>query len=418
MSSRGYKNSIIYLLGLVILLLFILIISRIVSIKNEPYINRIKHFNGVTFHYPYFRQKNIDNEIIKYINSINTKEYNGLKYEINYVDNYKSILFTKYLNNHVSDYDYLIFNQENKAVDINSIVSDENILKEKIKIYLDKYNISVKNYPNVDYDYLLDTDEVSVILTSTDNNSKMFTTVNIDYHEIEEILKIKHEVNKNYVRELTTTTAKKSDKPLKNKENNSKVIAFTFDDGPSKYTTEIMDILDEYGAKATFFEVGYNIKNRKDVVLEVVERGFEVGNHTTDHSNLNKLKKEKVISKIYDNNETFKEITGQEFKLLRPPYGNCKTSVKELIDVPIIIWNVDSRDWESRNTEKIVELVKKETEPGDIVLFHDLYPTTKEAIKILVPYFYEQGYQIVGVSELFEINGKKLEPGTKYYNAK
>ena len=92
--------------------------------------------------------------------------------------------------------------------------------------------------------------------------------------------------------------------------------------------------------------------------------------------------------------------------------------MKELIDVPIIKWSVDSRDWESRNKDKIVPLVKNETKPGDIVLFHDLYESTYESIKILVPYFYEQGYTIVSVSELYELNNIKLEPSKVYFDAR
>ena len=82
------------------------------------------------------------------------------------------------------------------------------------------------------------------------------------------------------------------------------------------------------------------------------------------------------------------------------------------------MWSIDSRDWESRNADKIVSVVKNSTKTGDIVLFHDLYPETLEAIKELVPYYYEQGYKIVGVSELFAINGIELNAGTKYYRAK
>ena len=211
----------------------------------------------------------------------------------------------------------------------------------------------------------------------------------------------------------TTTTI-----PTTTKKVYDKVIAFTFDDGPSIYTLDVLNVLDEYNAKATFFEVGYMIKNRTDTVNEVLNRGYEIGNHTYDHSNLNKLSLEKVQNKIDSNNALFNEITGQNMSLLRPPYGNCKTSIRSVITVPIINWSVDSRDWESRNAEKIIEVVKRDTSDGDIVLFHDLYPETLEAIKVLVPYFYEQGYEIVSVSKLFEIKGIELELGKIYYSAK
>ena len=155
-----------------------------------------------------------------------------------------------------------------------------------------------------------------------------------------------------------------------------------------------------------------------NMVKEVVERGFEVGNHTTDHSNLNKLKPDKAKSKLTDNNDLFYSITGQTMELIRPPYGLANDKIKAVIDKPIIKWSVDTRDWESRNTEKIVELTKAQTKDGDIILFHDLYKTTLEAVKILVPYFHEQGYNIVTVSELYKQKGITLEPQKVYYKAK
>ena len=259
---------------------------------------------------------------------------------------------------------------------------------------------------------------LTIILISKENNANIFNRINLNYNELSDILKIKYEVNNDYIKSLTTTTTTTTMTTTTKVVSPDKVISFTFDDGPSKYTSLIMDVFDQYGAKATFFEVGYMMKNRTDTVKEVLNRGFEIGNHTTDHSNLNKLSADKVKEKVYGNNDTFKEITGTNFPLLRPPYGNCKTAVKELIDVPIIKWSVDSRDWESRNKEKIIALVKSNTKSGDIVLFHDLYESTYEAIKVLVPYYYEQGYTIVSVSELFKINNKELENGHIYYSAK
>ena len=160
------------------------------------------------------------------------------------------------------------------------------------------------------------------------------------------------------------------------------------------------------------------IRNNKEIVKEVVNRGFEVGNHTTDHSNLRKLSYEKIKTKINDNNSLFYEITGKNMTYLRPPYGNLNDNVKRIVDVPIIKWSVDSRDWESRNKDKIVSLVKSTVKDGDIVLFHDLYQSTKEAIEVLVPDLISEGYRIVSVSELFSLKNIALEPQKVYNKAR
>ena len=402
---RSSKRNIIFGILLIVMVALLGILVNSLTKQNSIYINKIKHNKGIIIKYPYFNDNILDDQIKKYVSSINNNTYDVVNYKLNNINGYISILFEKEKNNKIIDYDYIIFNHQKNQIDINEIISNLNILQDKINIYLSINNISIENYPNIEHNYYLLNNELEVIL----NNKDTFEKIKINYNEISDILKMAFEIQKDYVNKLTTTTTIID---------NSKVISFTFDDGPSKYTSEIMDVLDKYGAKATFFEVGYMIKNRKETVLEVLNRGYEIGNHTTDHSNLNKLTAAKVKEKVYDNNATFKELTGYDFPLLRPPYGNCKQSVKELINVPIIKWSVDSRDWESRNTDKIVDLVKKQTSPGDIVLFHDLYPTTLEAIKILVPYFYENGYRIVSVSELFDMNDISLENGKIYYSAK
>lgn len=425
--SSGKK--IIIFIGVIVVIIALL--TGLLSIMAElnsasPYRNKYTKMNNIKINYPYFHNKSVDVKIKEYLKGLSAKEYDTVNYKASVIDGYKSILFSKSKSNNIQGYDSLIFNKDGEEINIDSIISDEEILKEKIKIYLDLNNISIEKYPEVKHYYFLKPNELEVVLVEEAEEKNNFYTIDINYNEIMEILKLKFEYSDDYVKQLTTTTTtttttKKVTTTTKAKvvnDNGNKVIAFTFDDGPSKYTRDIMDILDKYGAKATFFEVGYMIKSRKEIVLEVLNRGHEIGNHTTDHSNLNKLSDEKVKEKVYNNNDTFKEITGKDFPLLRPPYGNCKTAIRDLIDVPIIKWSVDSRDWESRNRDKIVSVVKSQTKSGDVVLFHDLYATTVEAIKVLVPYYYEKGYKIVSVSELFEINGITLEKSKVYYDAK
>ncbi len=414
MKSRSRKY-ISFLVGLLILVLFLLLLNLLNTFNNKgDYYNKTRKENNIKINYPYFKNKKINDSIEKYYKNINSNLFDEINYEINIIDGYKSILFSKSKDKKVIDYDYLIYDIDGNLVNIDSIINDENKLKEYLKIYADNNNIVIEDYNNARYIYFLEKDNFVTIVITKENDTIMFKRMLVNYNELSDILKIDYNKITDYTKKLTTTTTTTTTRVI----TPDKVISFTFDDGPSKYTSLIMDVFDEYGAKATFFEVGYMMKSRTDTVKEVLNRGFEIGNHTTDHSNLNTLSAEKVKEKVYGNNDTFKEITGYDFPLLRPPYGNAKESVRNLIDVPIIKWSVDSRDWESRNKDKIVSLVKSHTKGGDIVLFHDLYESTYEAIKELVPYYYEQGYTIVCVSELFKINNKTLENGHTYFSAK
>jgi peptidoglycan/xylan/chitin deacetylase (PgdA/CDA1 family) len=412
MSSK-IKNGVIYLILLIVVVLFFSVISVSGKKNNYLYLNKTKTINEVKINYPYFKNETINVNINNYLNEIDKTKYDMVDYNINYTDNYISVLFSKYKNKKIAGYDSYIFNQKGNIVSLDSLIKDHSSLIENIKNYADKNNIDITGYDiNNPICYLLN-NELGVILVGNDNNELKFSTLTINYDQLSAFNEDSSLSNKNQKEENNEESIQNDDLVMPTVYD--KVIAFTFDDGPSKYTLEIMDILDEYDSKATFFEVGYMIRNNKDIVKEVVNRGFEVGNHTTDHSNLRKLSYDTIKTKINDNNSLFYEITGKKMIYLRPPYGNLNDNVKRIADVPIIKWSVDSRDWESRNKDMIVSLVKSTVKDGDIVLFHDLYQSTKEAIEVLVPDLICEGYKIVSVSELFNLKNIELEP-QKVYN--
>lgn len=415
MSSK-IKNGVIYLILVTVVVLFFLVISVSGKKDNYLYLNKTKTINEVKINYPYFKNETINRNINNYLNKIDKTKYDMVDYNINYADNYISVLFSKYKNKKIAGYDSYIFDQKGNIVSLDNLIKDHSSLIENIKNYADKNNIDINGYDiNSPICYLLN-NELGVILVGNDNNELKFSTLTINYDQLSVFNEDSSLANKNQKEENNEEPIQNDD--LVTPTVYDKVIAFTFDDGPSKYTLEIMDILDEYDSKATFFEVGYMIRNNKEIVKEVVNRGFEVGNHTTDHSNLRKLSYDKIKTKINDNNSLFYEITGKNMTYLRPPYGNLNDNVKRIVDVPIIKWSVDSRDWESRNKDKIVSLVKSTVKDGDIVLFHDLYQSTKEAIEVLVPDLISEGYRIVSVSELFNLKNIALEPQKVYNKAR
>lgn len=184
-------------------------------------------------------------------------------------------------------------------------------------------------------------------------------------------------------------------------------IAITFDDGPHPYLTqEILDILEQHGVKATFFMVGVNIVNYPEAARAVIGAGHEVGNHTFTHTHMKRLSEAEVARELGSCEDALEELCEYRPHLFRPPEGAVNTYVEhcsESNDYTLILWSLDTRDWESKNTEQIVQTVLSRVEAGDIILMHDYigrHSKTPEALAILLPRLLERGFEPVTVSEL------------------
>lgn len=199
---------------------------------------------------------------------------------------------------------------------------------------------------------------------------------------------------------------------------NKPTIALTFDDGPRvSPTNRILDVLEQYNARATFFVVGDNLgENTQETMKRMVSLGCEIGNHTLDHTYLTEVDSETMLEKIDGNNEKIKEIAGVTCRLVRPPGGYVNDTLQELASQPLIMWTVDTRDWETRDASKVIPIVESEVCDGAIILMHDIYDSTAQAVETIVPELVNKGYQIVTVSELAYLKGIQLEPGQKYYS--
>lgn len=192
------------------------------------------------------------------------------------------------------------------------------------------------------------------------------------------------------------------------------MIALTFDDGPGKYTEELLNVLEKNDSRATFFMVGTNVKKYPEAVKRMKEIGCEIGNHTTDHARLTELTEEGIIAQIETTNDAIKNIISEGATVVRPPYGAVNELVKATVDYPLIFWNVDTLDWENQNVEAIVNHTMKSIKDGDIILMHDIYETTIDAAIELVVKLKEEGYQLVTVSEMATARGVLLETGEEY----
>ncbi|MDE5965341.1 MAG: polysaccharide deacetylase family protein [Lachnospiraceae bacterium] len=192
-------------------------------------------------------------------------------------------------------------------------------------------------------------------------------------------------------------------------------IALTFDDGPSDGPTDrILDVLEQYQAHATFFVMGYRVEKFADQINRAISLGCEIGNHSYNHPKLTAISESKVEKQIKRTKDQIKKAAGVTPCLVRPPYGAYNDTVLSLIKAPAILWSLDTRDWKTRNADKTVEAVLDNVQDGDIILMHDLYEPTAEAVERLVPELIDRGYQLVTVPELAALKGRKLKKGKTY----
>ena len=180
-----------------------------------------------------------------------------------------------------------------------------------------------------------------------------------------------------------------------------KYIALTFDDGPSrKYTPILLDGLKERGVHATFFLMGKNIEREEDIVKRMSEEGHLIGNHSYEHIQLTKAGAKAVCEAVEHTQEQIEAITGKRPEYIRPPYGDWNEELEEEIGMTPVLWSLDSLDWKLKDTGKIIRQVLKDVKDGDIILLHDIFPSSVEAALELIDILQKEGYVFVTADEL------------------
>ena len=196
------------------------------------------------------------------------------------------------------------------------------------------------------------------------------------------------------------------------------MVALTFDDGPyDRVTNRIVKVLAKHDSRATFFVVGNRVERYADTMKNAYNKGNQIATHTFDHGDLSKMKKKQIRRELKRAFRVMKKINGENSTMLRPPYGNVNDKMRQTIRIPMIYWNVDTEDWASRNKDKILSRCKS-IKDGDIVLMHDLYPSTAAAVEKLVPKLRKKGFQLVTVEELFYYKGIDAKGGKVYFNGR
>ena len=193
-----------------------------------------------------------------------------------------------------------------------------------------------------------------------------------------------------------------------------RLIALTFDDGPSVWTPAILDRLAEHDAKATFFVLGSSIPGKEDVLRRIVAEGHELGNHTFTHPDPAAVSDEVLVDELRRGGDAIAEACGRRPALARPPYGGAPERFAAIVRQsgagPTVLWSIDPADWDQVDAAPVVEHVLRELEPGAIVDLHDGMPAdssgaptrqaTVDAVAMLLPELAARGYRAVTVSQL------------------
>lgn len=186
------------------------------------------------------------------------------------------------------------------------------------------------------------------------------------------------------------------------REDNKLAISFDAAWG-AEYTEEILDILEDHGIHSTFFVVEFWVEDYPEEARMIVNRGHEMGNHSSSHPRMGELSAAQIEEEIMSAHQTIFDCTGFEPILFRPPFGHYNDRLLETMDslgYYTIQWEVDSLDWKERGAEDIFRRVTAQASPGSIILFHNNAKYLTEALPLVLDYFRQQGLEVVPISEL------------------
>ncbi len=412
------KNSILFsiFLTVVLFLIFSLLVDITISnpdIKDASHKTVVLESDSLKIEYPEFNDSKLNKLISEIIKNMSA-EHGSITYKFKNVDNkYLNILFEIPNNRYQS---YIINIKNYKLENINVIFKNKNddILKEKISEMLKLkypsfiYNVILNGEGEIAY--LINENELIVYFSNYAITPAISEPIiiNINYHEIFDYLDINYFLDETYINKNIYTLD-----PTK------KTIAFTFDDGPKRSTTtELLQILNDNHANATFFMLGNRMNSNKELIKNIIASENDIGNHSYSHKYLTRIDDVRLKLEISMTEDILFDISGQNTKYFRVPYGSLNEKVRSTITTPIIRWSVDTNDWKYKNSEIVKENILSEVHDGDIVLMHDIHSTTVEAVRMVLPELYANGYQVTSVSKLSSLKQVALEAGNVYNKIK
>ena len=206
------------------------------------------------------------------------------------------------------------------------------------------------------------------------------------------------------VTSVAPTVAEPREIPIYCVDTNEKKVAISFDAAwGNEQTEQLLNILDKYKVKTTFFLVGEWVDKYPDSVKEIAKRGHDVENHSNTHAYMTKISESEMNEEIVKCNEKIQKLTGKYPTLFRPPYGDYNNAVVKAVksnNMYCIQWDVDSLDWQDPSPQQIVDNITKKLKNGSIVLLHNGATHTPEALPLVIEAILNEGYDIVPISEI------------------
>jgi len=194
-----------------------------------------------------------------------------------------------------------------------------------------------------------------------------------------------------------------------------KVVYLTFDAGYGNGNVEkILDVLRAEQVTGCFFILDGLIRHSPELVRRMAAEGHQVGNHSYDHAALNQLTPRQALEDLEKNDTLLRQLLGDGDYWVRPPYGLLTETEAAALTVPLVNWSVDTEDWRTKDSGKILDVIYRCTGDGDIVLLHDRYQNTVDAVLTAIEHLQQQGYVFVTVEELLALKGVAAEPGVTY----
>lgn len=186
-----------------------------------------------------------------------------------------------------------------------------------------------------------------------------------------------------------------------------KYVAITFDDGPTKFTPEVLRILDQYNAKASFFSIGKNIEKHPEILKQLDESGHLIGNHSFHHGFFfDFLTAKKMIAETDKTDQLIEKQIGNKPNFFRPPYGITNPTVKKTVqskEYKAIGWSIRSMDTVNKNPESVSKKVISNLHPGAIILFHDNHERIAEILEQSLKGIADKGYKVLPLDQLLNL---------------
>ena len=204
--------------------------------------------------------------------------------------------------------------------------------------------------------------------------------------------------------DATAVVAAKKVLPVYSVEREEPVISVTFDAswGGDK-TMKILDLLDEYHAKATFFLVGIWVDKYPELVKTIAERGHEIGNHSDSHAHFTQISDSQIRQELDRCSDKIEALTGVRPTLFRPPYGDYNSKVVTIVrdeGYECVQWSVDSLDWKNRGVDDLIKRATTNVHKGDIILFHNDSQYIVEALPAILKHYQAQGFQMIPAKDI------------------